>query len=551
MLTFDSLYDHFQFLLIEVKNLACNTFDFLNDPTPELLETITSKDDSIDNLRNMVENACFEKISSSSNGSLSRQDVNSIRAIQTIAVNLERIADFCVNIVRQVHYLTDTSFLYSFNYEDMLTEILDTLAEIDPALKDQDLSKTLTICRAENNLDKMYKTHFDRVMSELQKGCSEPGNYITILFIVRYLERIGDSLLNIGEAILFTILGEKIKINQFQALQQTLSQSEDQPSFSDVNVQFIWGTRSGCRIGRVEDKKERSQIQDSIFKEGSRQKILQERENLLRWERTFPGLVPRIFNYFEHETDDQASMLVELLPGCTLDEAILTTDWDTLLNAAFILEETLKEVWSTTQSPGPVATNFMDQLSSRLGAVKQVHPSFERKSSKVGSNQVLSSRKLIADCSELEAEVMAPFSVLIHGDFNINNIVYNHSRQKVHFIDVHRSRSFDYVQDVSVFLVSNYRIPLFDKDKRDRLNWMIQRVLLFAKAYARDNEDRTFDARLALAVARSLYTSTRFELNSGFARDMYLRAHYLLDKMVHHRPLSWDQFSFPKRILQY
>lgn len=550
MLTFGSLYDNFQFLLIEVKNLATNTFDFLNDPSPELFQSITTKDDAVDNLRNMVENACFEQIISSTNGSLSKRDVNNIRAMQTIAVNLERIADFCVNIVRQVQYLTDTSFLYSFNYEGMLTEILDTLAEIDPALKEKELSKALTICRAENHLDQMYKTHFDRVMAELKEGRSDPGNYITILFIVRYLERIGDSLLNIGEAILFTILGEKIKINQFQALQQTLNQPDMQSSFSDVNVQFIWGSRSGCRIGRVEDKKERFQVQDSIFKEGSRQKIKEEKENLIRWEEAFPGLVPKIFNYFEHETDDQASMLVELLPGCTLDEAVLTTDWDTLLNAAFILEETLQEVWDTTTRPEPVQTNFMQQLNSRLGAVKQVHPSFERRSSRVGSNQIYSTRELMTLCTAVEDEVQAPFSVLIHGDFNINNIVYNHTRQKVHFIDVHRSRPFDFVQDISVFLVSNYRIPIFSKDKRDRLNWMIQRMFLFAKSYAGDRGDTLFDIRLALAVARSLYTSTRFELNSSFSRDMFLRAHYLLDKVVNHRDRPWSAFSFPERILR-
>ena len=550
MLTFGSLYHKFQFLLLEVRNHACQTFDYLNDPTPELFQAIASKDDSIDNLRNVVENECFEKILSSSNGSLSKQGINTIRAIQTIAVNLERIADFCVNIVRQVHYLTDTKFLYSFNYEDMLTEILDTLAEIDPAVQQKELSKALTICRAENNLDKMYKIHFDRVMAELQKGPPDPGNYMTILFIVRYLERIGDSLLNIGEAILFIIMGEKIKINQFQALQQTLNQSGLQTSFSDVDVQFIWGSRSGCRIGRVEDKKERFQVQDSIFKEGSRQKILEEKENLIRWEKTFPGLAPKIFSYYEHETDDQASMLVELLPGCTLDEAVLTTDWDTLLNAAFILEETLQEVWTSTQNAEPVHTNFMSQLAERLDTVRQVHPGFERPSSKNGSRTIMSTRELIAQCTDIERELTAPFSVLIHGDFNINNLVYNHARQKIHFIDVHRSRSFDYVQDVSVFLVSNYRIPIFEKDMRERLNWMIQRMFLFARSFARDHGDLLFEVRLALAVARSLFTSTRFELDPGFSRDMFLRAHSFLEKVARHQPEPWTQFSFPINTLR-
>jgi hypothetical protein len=56
---------------------------------------------------------------------------------------------------------------------------------------------------------------------------------------------------------------------------------------------------------------------------------------------------------------------------------------------------------------------------------------------------------------------------------------------------------------------------------------------------------------MALALARSLYTSTRFELNDEFAKDMFLRAHYLMEKVVNHQGQPWEDFELSTDILFY
>lgn len=552
MLNFAGLNENFQFLVIEVKNQILNTIDFLLAPEPKTYDKINLRDDYIDNLKNNVENNCFTKLLSSSNHLLSKKEVDSIRAMQIIAVNLERIADFCVNIVGQVHYLTDYKFIYKFNYQDMFQEISAGLNEIIPALQENNLSKALSICRTENNLDKMYKDHFDTIMTELKAGSRNPGNYITILFIVRYLERIGDSLLNIGEAIIFSIIGEKIKINQFQALQHTLNKSGFEGSFSEVDFQLILGTRSGCRIGRLEDKEPlKTRALNSIFKEGNRTKIGNEKKNLDYWKTIFPGLVPNVFSYHEEENEDRASMLLQLLPGCTLDEALLTLEQEILENSFFVLSETLSEIWNNTKKEGQIFTDFVKQIRKRKESVEQIHPGFKQKKQLIGNWKVNSFLDLLERCSRLENQCPASFSVFIHGDFNLNNIVYNHTDQCVHFIDLHRSKDYDYLQDVSVFLISLFRIPIFDPKIRQRLDWMIEKFFNFTYQFALENKDNTFMPRLALALARSFYTSTRFELKYNFSKEMFLRAHYLLEKVAQHEGHSWQLFEFSPSILFY
>ncbi|MBC2714140.1 MAG: phosphotransferase [Desulfobacteraceae bacterium] len=547
MITFEGLEENLKFIILEVENQVISLSRFIKHPSRNLYERIITKDDYIDNLKIIIENKCFSKIHSDK--ALRKKEINRIRSIQIICVNFERIADFCVNITRQMGYLSDVNLIRNYGYEEMIDAIKEGIAKVLPVLKAADLTGALAICKSELALDQMYKKNFDQLMFDVRKAY-DPREPITILFIFRYLERIGDALLNIGEALIFYIIGEKIKIEQFQALQSTLDVAGIREPIHEIDFQSIWGTRSGCRIGRVE-KKQRDDgvpdVQSSIFKEGTIKKISREKSNLERWQKTFSGLVADIYGY--NEDGDNASLLVEYLPGCTLDEIILTSDTDPIDNILFVLKQTLSEVWCSTLEKKPVAMNYIQQIFDRWEDILRVHPDSHRASSVMGKKKISSSAELLKKCHQLERNISAPFSVLIHGDFNVSNVLYDHIQQRIHFIDLNRSREFDYIQDVSVFLISNFRIPVFEPVVRERLNHIIEDFFYYTRAFADDHKDNTFDIRMAFALVRSFYTSTRFELNFEFAMEMFLRAHFLMEKILDHRPKSMKSFKLPTEIL--
>jgi phosphate uptake regulator len=547
MLSFEGLQENLKFITLEVENQTRSTIRFMEQPSRKLYETIIAKDDYIDNLKTVIENKCFSIIHT--NPSLGKKDINRIRSIQTISVNLERIADFCVNIIRQMSYLEDYRVLKRYEYDPMMAEIRQALARVLPVLSKGDLTGALAVCKAEYTLDQMFKINFDQIMADIQQG-SRITDLITVLFIFRYIERIGDSLLNIGEALIFSIIGEKIKIEQFQALQTTLAKSGLQDAIGEIDFQSIWGSRSGCRISRVGQKEEaqdRCDVHGSIFKEGSIKKIAAEKAGLEQWSRIYPGLAARIYGY--NEDGENASLLVEYLPGCTLDEVILTSDISFVDNALFILQQTFLEVWNATIKAEPEATSYIAQIRDREEAILRVHPVAFRAGSKIGDKVISGTRRLLAKCGEIERDFPAPFTVMIHGDCNVNNILYDHANQRIHFIDLHRSRHFDYVQDVSVFLVSNFRMPMFDPLLRERLNHVIRTFHQFAAEFAARQNDATFEVRMALALARSFFTSARFELNAEFAREMVLRAHFLMEKIIDQHENPEVAFVCPKVVL--
>jgi len=556
MITFEGLEENFTFMVAEVERQVRATLNFLDAPSHSLYDHIVGRDDYIDNLKTVIENKCYGHFHESEAGHvLDKTTGNRVRAIQVMCVNLERVADFCVNVVQQTNYLTDHTFLSSYAYREMFQEIESCIAGVLPAFQKADISGALSVCRAEYSLDRMYKVGFDRIMGELRTG-KNVQNLITVLFIFRYLERIGDALLNVGEALIFSILGERIKIEQFEALQQTLTKTGFAGGLTSVDFKAIWGTRSGCRIGRVDSKVLAGEGDTggpgmdplgSIYKEGARSKILAEKEGLELWAKTYPGLVAGVFGY--HEDNDKASLLVEFLPGCNLDEVLLTAGEDVLQNAVFIMTQTVQDIWETTRTNAPVPAAFMTQVASRLDSVLQIHPGFLRPEKTICGHRAPATEELLTVCGGIEKDLAAPFSVLIHGDFNVNNLVYNHQTQRLHYLDVHRSRPSDYVQDVSVFLVSNYRMPVFESHLRARIHWIMGEFLAFARTFAQSNGDTAFEARMALALARSLFTSTRFELNPAFSRGMCQRAHYLLERVAEHQGRPWRDFVLPEQVL--
>ncbi|MCB2225036.1 MAG: phosphotransferase [Desulfarculaceae bacterium] len=546
MSTLDELRENFRFMVSAVTSQVEQTLKFLQAPSHRGMDKIASGDDYIDTLKSLIEEKTFTLLMTPQG--MSKQQVALLRSMNTITSNLERMADFAVNIPRQMNHLSVASFVGGFGFEEMFQEVLSGLSHIVRAVERHDASLAFRICQCEFNLDNLHQERFARVLSELRDG-GEPGDLVTALFISNYLERMGDSLLNIGEAILFSVMGEKMKIHQYRALTDGLGASGEKPPISQVEFESIWGTRSGCRIG-VTRKPSEEAARPVLFKHGNLAKLSSEKENTERWDKIIPGLPPKIWE-FQPDGEGNASVLMEYLTGCTLQDMVLNAQEEDLGNALFLLEETLGHAWSVTRKPEPVSADFVGQLRRRQDAVFRMHPELDTGQLGIGDLPLHSFGSRLGMLEEATEGLIAPFSVLIHGDLNLNNIIYSGDQERIHFIDLHRSRETDYAQDVSVFLVSNFRLPVFQREMRARVEAAIEAFLRFARKFAQLTGDETFQARLTLGLARSLFSSTRFEMNRRFARDMFLRSVYLMEKLLQHQGQPWAEFRYPEKALIY
>lgn len=518
------------FLLVEVERQIREARDVLENHDEKAIDKIEARDDYIDNLKSVIENACFGALHETVKPDA--QQVAYIRALHIIANNLERIGDHAVNVVRQTRHYGDPERIRNYGYKPFFNEILMAMEWIPPAAMERDLSSALKICRSELHLDRLYKREFDRIRGELRTGMFT-GDLLTTLFIFRYLERIGDALLNVGEAAIFGITGDKFKIRQFRALNDILAASGNENPLSDLDFESIWGTRSGCRIGRVHDRHPGGPNgRDVIFKEGDTDKLCRENANIDRWEALMPGLPPRVEAF--RENGKTSSMLVTMLPGQTIQDIALAGDAPLLRSAMATLRRTAASLWEKTLRPGEVSAGSVRQLRQRLPDVLSVHPRFDLPQRTIGLRAIPSLAELIEQAETVEKRLASPFSVLIHGDYNSNNILYDPAEDRIHYIDLHRSAHADLVQDVAVYMISHFRLPVFDEPRRKMLLTAILDMYAFARTFATDHGDAVFDLRLTLGLARSLITSTRFELSQRFSRLMFQRGVYLLEHAIDH-----------------
>lgn len=523
--------ENLRFLIIEVETQLQRTGRHLKLPDATSLSRIVDREDYIDNLDASIRAKSF---GAAAEGVREHDTLALLRAYEVIASNLERIADFCEKIIVQVGYIERPAVYVRYDFTEFLDEVLSGLRLIEPAVFERDVQVALGICRTEHTIDQMYAKTFRRILNELESNAGDSTQtLVTLLFIAHYLERMGDSLLNIGESILSAHLGERIKIGRLRALEDSLERTELSSHLGHLSLKAMGETKSGARVSSLLSRERTtggSVPRSMIFKEGTTRKLMQERDNIARWEQLMPGLAPEIYSF--HDGGGHAAILFEYLPGATFESLLLNKPWPDVSRALDSIQRKLLEVWRRTHRPDPVAPCFLQQLSARFEDVLAVHPEFRQGDARIGERRAASLPSLLDELLPYDQALQSPFSVFIHGDFNVDNVIYDPTHDSVRFIDLHRSRMMDYVQDVSVFLVSHFRLQYLEAPVRGRINSAMLRFLDFARGQALRLEDPTFDQRLALGVARSFATSTRFVLDRELARSMFLRARYILERLA-------------------
>jgi aminoglycoside phosphotransferase (APT) family kinase protein len=191
--------------------------------------------------------------------------------------------------------------------------------------------------------------------------------------------------------------------------------------------------------------------------------------------------------------------------------------------------DVLVDIWSTTIMPKPASIDYTAQMRTRLREVLRRHPGLEKVAREtLGDSGGL--YDLLSHIQDREASLAPPFSIWIHGDLNANNVVVDESGGVI-FIDVHRSRYGDYVQDLSVLLTSALRTC--PKGKVAKGVARANDVLIEgAAAFAATNGDRHFHKRLQLGRARALITSARLNADPERAEKLFVEGLSMLKRVA-------------------
>ena len=544
----DNISKNLRFLISEVSLQISNLQIYLKKPSLHVASHILERSGYSYNLKKRIQEECSH-IRTKSKGSKFFDE--RIKVFEVVASDLEQIATLCRNCVEFVEQQDGIdkkrkSGLFYKQYRAMLEHVNKQISKVEISIYDNDTNLALKIGKS----DKYFKKTSNKLQHKFSKKFKQEKHTKSLmasLSILNTLSQMGSILLSISETILSSTLGQTISTERYYSLKNSVEQWWD-VALNDVEVKTIAETRSGSGISGINagrknlpragkngsgknQTKKNTETYDAIFKDGKKRKLKEEMQSVESWHEIFPGLAPQIIDY--KKQGDSAAILIEHLPGLTYEQILLHESKSLLKKTQKDLKKTLKKIWDQTYSPKKISAGYIEQLQKRLNNVYSLHPEFQQLQSSICSYQFPALHELLKQASSYEKKHLnAPFSVYIHGDFNVDNIIYDAQENKVNFIDLHRSRYMDYVQDISVFMVSHYRLQSLSPGLRKRILQTCSDFYLFSVNYARSKKDDSFKLRLALALARSFLTSTRFILDKTLANNMFIRARYLIESVV-------------------
>jgi aminoglycoside phosphotransferase (APT) family kinase protein len=527
------------FLLAETSAQAANLQSLLKDSSPTKAQQLLERRGYSHSLKMRIHHGCIEGMQHAD--TRNSHETYSLRAAEAIASKLDRLTELIQDCAGHLVGSRRRRVFRALISAQLLDEILGGIQLARIGLDETQTQSAVKLGKLARRVRTLYQDFFQREANDVNEKHSQ--DFIAVLLIAQRLNEMGVILLDISEAMLSAMLGHPLNVDRFSLLESTLTDL----GVESVGVESIAQTKSGSNVSGIANGNGKKRRYAAILKDGQKKKLIDERDRVESWHEIFPGLAPRILSY--RQDGSNAALLVEHLPGQTLEQILLNGSDKLFASSLKHLNKTLRAIWTQTKRQEKTPAQYMEQLRKRLGSVRQIHKELGQHGVSICGANAPSLERLIKTAAQHEQRATPPFSVYIHGDFNLDNVIFNPKKKSIRFVDLHRSRFSDYVQDVSVFMVSNYRLQVLDARTRRRIRFAATTLYEFADDFARQQDDDTFELRLAFGLARSFITSTRFILDDSLAKRMYLRGYYLLERIVEHRDTRDGKLRLPIREL--
>lgn len=524
-----SILEHFYFLRFEVENHFELVEVYVTQPSESLAQRLINRKGYRNTLLEKVELAVAMDVQ---RRKVDGQGFQQSKSLERLARLLDQLGQACLEFtaIKALKQLPDKS---RKEYTKLIRLVGKSLKLVIINIDDANIRQGLKIGR---RIPKI--TH--RLMTAFAPDNSGAKNSAVVDF---QLHRMIHLLSELADALLAANFGPAVRLQNYKQLQNAAHAMTAQSE--EFTVERLALTRSGSTIATLKAEHAASGNRMAVYKEGESQKVIEELYGVDQWKRVYPKVAPTVLSHHVEQGGELGSMVIEHLPGRTLESLLLNGQWKSAKQLMRTLQRTLRKIWKSSRTPEPAQAEYMQQLRKRMPETRHTHPTLFNEHQTICGLPRPSFDELIDRVEPLESQLRAPFSVLIHGDFNVDNLIYDDLKNRIYFIDLHRASYSDYVQDLSVLMASIYRLPIMDAGPRAELMALIGQLYQFARRFAKENNDTSFDARLAIALGRSFATSTRFIYDKPFATRLALRASYLLEAVTLLNPANIEKYRLP------
>lgn len=176
----------------------------------ELAKKVIQEDDEIDILREYIRDRSIELMALKQPMA---KDLRYIYALGSIAIELERIGDYAVNIANEQLKIGDEAYIKELVDIPKMSEICRTMIlEAKRALEENDEKLAYDVALMDDQVDKLYECVHEDCTNLMDRDNTTIKQGVRLLFVGRYLERVGDHTTNVCEKIIYAIKGEMLEL---------------------------------------------------------------------------------------------------------------------------------------------------------------------------------------------------------------------------------------------------------------------------------------------------------------------------------------------------
>ncbi len=213
--SFDKNLEELQNKMIEMNELTVSAFEkaytAFKTQDVELALRVIDEDAAIDNLDQEINEYSVWLIAKEQPFAT---DLRRIIASLKITSDIERIADFAVNIARSTAKIGKTESLIDITkIEQMKETAMKMLKMALSAFIDGDMALAKKVGKLDEGVDDNYGDTYKKITEYLREHPEETTQLVQLLFINRYLERTADHITNIAESAAYLIKGQIYDLN--------------------------------------------------------------------------------------------------------------------------------------------------------------------------------------------------------------------------------------------------------------------------------------------------------------------------------------------------
>jgi len=178
----------------------------------ELARAVVAGDAAINQVEQEIEDRCIVLIAREQPVATDlRRLVTSLK----IVTQLERMGDHALHVARGTLRLLPEAYMKPLIDIPRMAEVgINMIRDVLTAFLDNDAERAREVASRDRLVDELHNQVMREVFTYMMENSKFISQSISLLFISRFLERVGDHVTNICEWVVYGATGERVELNQ-------------------------------------------------------------------------------------------------------------------------------------------------------------------------------------------------------------------------------------------------------------------------------------------------------------------------------------------------